>query len=187
MTAQELIKAALRALGVIATGETPSAAELEDGLEALNMMLANWSDERLMVHAITEDSHALTSGTASYTIGSGADIDTKRPVKIEDAFIRESNLDTPVTIVGQKEYNSVALKSDTGTPTMLYYNPGWTTGTIYLAPTPGSGLTLYLYSFKAHAAKGGTDLLTTLTSTVSFPPSYHAAIKWNLAVDLAPE
>lgn len=187
MTAQELIKASLRLIGAIATGETPTADEIQDGLEAMNIMLGSWSDDRLMIHVITEDTLALTSGTASYSIGSAGDIDTERPIKIQSAFTRQSNLDVPLRIRGQAEYNAIAQKSDTGIPSILYYNPGWTTGTIYLAPTPGAGLTLYLYSLKAFAAKGGGDLVTTITSTVSFPPGYIRAIKYNLAIELAPE
>lgn len=187
MTAQELIKASLRLIGAIATGETPSDAEIQDGLEAMNIMLGSWSDEGLMVHVITEDTHTLVSGTASYTIGSSGDIDQKRPINIVSAFTRQGALDVPLRIRGQAEYNQISQKADTGTPSLLYYNPGWDTGTIYLAPTPGSGLTLYLYSLKAFAAKGGGDLVTTITSTVSFPPGYIRAIKYNLAIELAPE
>lgn len=187
MTAQEVIKASLRLIGAIATGETPTAAEIGDGLEALNIMLGSWSDERLMVHVITEDTQALTSGTASYSIGTGGAMDTKRPIKIQSAFIREGDRDYHLRIRGEAEYNAISQKADTGTPNLLYYSPGWTTGTIYLHPTPGSGLTLYLYSLKMFAAKGGGDLVTAITSTVSFPPGYIRAIKYNLAIELAPE
>jgi hypothetical protein len=81
-TAQELIKAALRVIGVVATGETPTNAELQDGLEAMKIMFRQWAAKGLMVYVSTIDTHTLTAGTKSYTIGSGATINTGRPVSI---------------------------------------------------------------------------------------------------------
>ncbi len=44
MTAQELINGALRLIGVIAAGETPSADESADALAAFNAMIQNWNE-----------------------------------------------------------------------------------------------------------------------------------------------
>ena len=93
MTAQELIKAALRAVGAIPTGETPTASELADGLEALQIMLRSWAAEGLLIYAYTEDTHTLTAGDGEYSIGSGGDIDTTRPERIESAYIKSGNVD----------------------------------------------------------------------------------------------
>ena len=41
-TRNELIKGAMRVLGVLASGETPSASEIEEGAEALNLMVKGW-------------------------------------------------------------------------------------------------------------------------------------------------
>lgn len=42
MTVQDLIKSTLRLLGAIGQGEDPTAKELEDAREALNLMLDTW-------------------------------------------------------------------------------------------------------------------------------------------------
>ena len=179
MTAQELIKSALRVIGVIATGETPADAELQDGMEALNMLLDSWSNEQLMVYYETEDTHSLSAGTAKYTIGSGGDIDTVRPVKINRAFMRSGTIDTPINIIGEEQYRDIAIKTFSATSAWLYYNPGYALGEIYIYPAGGG--TLYLYSLKP------LTTFTALTDTVTLPPGYERTLKYNLAIELAPE
>ena len=53
-TAGDQINAALRLIGQLAEGETPSAATSQDALVALNQMLDSWSTERLAVYS-TQD------------------------------------------------------------------------------------------------------------------------------------
>ena len=48
-TAGDQINRALRLLGVLAEGETPSASESQDALMALNQMIDSWNTERLSV------------------------------------------------------------------------------------------------------------------------------------------
>lgn len=180
-TALELITAAMRVLGKLESGGTPTSNEQSDGLENLIIMLREWSADGFMVFVYAEDSHTLTSGTASYTIGSGATISTTRPVKIQGAYLRDGGgLDHPITIIGAEKYRSIAQKSTgSDTPKWLHYLPGYSQGTIYLFP-PGGG-TLYLHSLKqlSEPAAVGNDVV--------FPGEYDAAIKWNLACEMASE
>ena len=46
-TAGELINGALRLIGMLAEGETPSAATSQDALDAMNQMIDSWNTERL--------------------------------------------------------------------------------------------------------------------------------------------
>ena len=87
-TAQTLIKAALRSIGVIAVGETPTADEMANGLEALWFMLRNLSSKNINIYAITRQA-AVFNGSEYYTIGSGGDIDTTWPVEIMSAETTE--------------------------------------------------------------------------------------------------
>lgn len=182
MTAQELIKAALRAIGAIASGETPSSEELQDSLEALNLMLDSWSAERLIVYENTTEGFSLVSGQASYTIGSGGDFDTTRPTRILGAYIRDSSdIDHPVDVFSAKEYREISSKTTQSRPTELYYKPSYPKGTIYLYPVPETVETLYLESLKPLTE------FSSLTTDVNLPGPYKRALKWNLAVELAPE
>jgi len=181
MTARTLIKAALRAIGVIASGETPSASEMADGLEALQIMLRGWGAERIMVYTTTNEHFTLTANDGDYTIGSGGDFNTTRPTRISGAFVRGSGVDVPLKIIGEAEYRAIGTKDAGGTPGQLYYNPAYPLGLIYLYPVPSSALVLYLDNLRPLTEP------TTLTDSISFPLEYDEAIKFNLAVRMAPE
>lgn len=173
-TAQTLIKASLRAINAIATGETPTAAEMADGLEALKIMLRSWSGENIMVYSISQDTLTMT-GASSYTIGSGGDADTTWPVEIKGAVV---DTDYNLKIIGEARYRSLARESNT-IPGYLYYNPVYPLGVLYPYGTGGSSMVID--SLKALSDPA------TITTDVAFPTSYDAAIKFNLAVHLAPE
>lgn len=174
-TAQTLIKGALRAIGVIASGETPSAAEMQDALETLQLMLRGWSAHNIRLYYTKQESLAI-SGGEYYTIGSGGDLDTVRPASIRGAWTS----DGPVQIVDDGWYRKVRASSLSGGPVgYLWYSPEYPLGKIY--PWPMATATLYIDSLKPL-----TDP-TALTTSVAFPPEYDDAIKWNLALRLAPE
>lgn len=179
MTVQQLITQALVNAGAIGAEQTPAPADLQDGLLRLRSMLRAWSAQGHMIYAVTQDNHVLTSGTASYAIGSGATIDTARPVKIKGAFVRSGNVDFAVNVIDESKYRGLGTKSLGYTyPAYLYYNPTYPNGTIYLYP-PGGG-TLYIDSLKPL-----TDP-TALAGDVEFPGEYDEAIEWGLTVRLCP-
>jgi len=180
--AREIIERACRLLGVLDPNETADASMLSNGLTALNAMFGWLSGQRMTMHAVESVSHALTSGTASYTIGSGADIDTSLPQKIITAEVRDSSgRDYPVDVeTSVKFYRSMSDKTSTSYPKYLYFERSYPTGTIYLWPAPTSGLTLRLALWKAISS-------VTAQSTISFPPEYEDMLTYNLALRLAPE
>jgi hypothetical protein len=178
-TALTLIKAALRSIGVIAPGETPTDDEVQDGLEAMKFMFRNWSSQNIKVYSVTVENFTLT-GAASYTIGSGGTFNTVRPASIRGAYVRDAyGFDNPLDIIDEAKYRDLHLKSIVAVTGYLWYNPTYPLGTIYLYPLDGS--TIYLHSLKPL-----TDP-TIITSSIAFPPEYDEAIKFNLALRLCPE
>jgi len=180
MTAIEIITAALRLIGVAATGETLTASESADGLQAMQIMIDSWSNQGLAIYAITSESLALT-GAASYTIGSGGTLNTVRPVEIVGATVTSGGMDYPIKIVSRNKYQEVSQKSFSGIPQWLWYNPAYTLGYVYLHPVGSASDTLNIDSLKPLAEPTG------ITSSLSFPPGYEEALKYNLAVRMAPE
>ena len=178
-TAQTLINAALRAIGVIASGEVATAQELADSLESLKFMLRHWSNIGIRTYFLSQNTLAL-SGATSYTIGSGGNCDTTRPEDIKGGYVKDANgFDSPLTIIDAERYRSLSLKSIAGTANYLWYNPDFPLGLLYFWPL-GAG-TAYLDSLKPLTEP------TVLTSSIAFPPAYDEAIKWNLALRLAAE
>jgi hypothetical protein len=180
-TAQELCEAALRKNRVIDPGETAPTQDLADTFEELIRMLHSWSADGLFVYVAEEDTHTLAAGTASYTIGSGGDIDTDRPINIRPGtYVRANGLDMPLKIVGLSRYNRYLQKTvGADYPSSIMYLPEYPLGKLYLWP-PGGG-ELHLWSMKrlAQPAAVGNDTV--------IPEEYQDCIVWNLACRIAPE
>jgi len=171
-------------LGSIGKGESPDSDEANDGLVSLNTMLDSWSNESLALYATLQENFALVASTNSYTIGSGGVFNTTRPVKITNAFIRDSNnIDIPVKVLRSRDsYDLITLKTSSSTyPQYLYYDTAFPLGTIYLWPTPSAVTTLYLDSYKQ------LQQFAALTTALAMPPGYERAIVYNLAMEIASE
>lgn len=182
MTVQEMLKAAMRTIGVLATGETPTAEELNDGMEALNTMLKSWAAQGIMVYASTEITVSLVASTASYSVGTGGTVAVTRPSTVLGGFIRDSGgHDYPINVISEGEYRGISEKATTSRPTSVFYDPLYSLGYFRFYPTPNASETAYLDCLVPWTA------FTALTDTVSFPPEYERAIKFNLALELAPE
>lgn len=178
-TALTLIKSALRVIGVIAPGETPTDDEVQDSLQSLKFMFRHWSAKNIRIYYTKQDTLAL-SGAQSYTIGSGGDCDTVRPASIRGAFVRDSNsFDHPLRIIDEDKYRSLRLKNISGTVEYIWYSPEYPLAKIYVFPTGGS--TIYIDSLKPLSEPA------TITTDVAFPPEYDEAIKYGLAVRMAGE
>lgn len=182
LTAQQIINSALRVIGALASGDDPSSDESNDCLEALNDLVASWSADGLKVNATTKESFNLAASTASYTIGSGATVNTVRPKKIISAFIRDSsNIDHWLRIITEEQYRMITDKTTTSRPTRLFYDPSYSTGTIYVYPTPDTVEACHIESLKTFTE------FATLATDVALPGEYKRALKFNLAIDIAPE
>ena len=181
--AEDIIKGALKKLGVYAAGETLNNDDLADALEALNDMLGSWSINGLNLLAETLINTSVAAGVGSITIGSGATWDTTRPTRIVGAYVRDSNgIDLPVRIIEDRsEYDRIIDKTITGRPRALFYDATYTTGTIYLDMVTDEAYTLFVVALIP------LSNLALKTTTVSLPDEYKLALKTNLAVVLAPD
>lgn len=180
-TAYDVVRGALRLIGVVTPIEPPSAEESADGLSAMNQMLASWAASRYTSASVPQTSFALTSGVASYTIGSGGAINTTRPTTIYQAHITQGGIDYPLRVVALGEYEAIPDKSTTGSiPEVMAIRPGYPLSTLHLYPAPGSGCTLVM-----DKVAPPSDL--ALYDTMPYPPEFIRAIRYNLAIELAPE
>ncbi len=183
-TARVLIKDAMRLIGVLASGENPSADEQSDALRSLNRMLENWSNERFIIHTTPKRSVSLVSGQGVYTVGAGGDFDFARPQRIEFATITQAGDDSeiPVEVINFHEWQQLAQKSTTSTiPTKLYMEGLFPLDNAHLYPVPSAACTLNLYLWEPLVS------ITNASEEISLPPGYEDTLVYNLAKRLAPE
>lgn len=184
-TALDLITGALRKIGQYAPGEPLDSQDANDALDCLNGMLDLWSNQHLSVYNQIETVKTLTSGQASYTIGTGGDFNIERPYRITTVYSRltsgNSTVDFPCQVATLDKYASIGIKTQPGPwPKIIYYNSGWPTGTLYLWPVPTGSVELHLWTDEVFTA-------LNLTDTVSLPRGYFMGLQYNLAEILCSE
>lgn len=184
-TALDIIRGAMRLIGAVDPGEQLTADEASDGLELLNELLESLSNEGLACHQILQENFALSSGVASYTIGSGATFNTTRPLNVLSAFIRDGGYDYPLRVLTREEYDRFTPKTTQYQPEYLYYEPSVANGRIYLYGVPAKAYAvtdgLYINSQKQ------LQQFALLTTEIVLPPGYKRMLRYNLAPELAPE
>lgn len=182
-TAQTIIDRSLRLIGAIASGESPTAQESTDALEALNAMIESWQTEKLNVYSMVDTAFTLVAADASYTVGpSGNFALTPRPAKIEEIFLRKSNIDYGIELVDKDRWFAIPDKTTTSdVPKFAYYEPTLPTGTLLLWPVPSAADSLHIVTWTV------VSNLDSLSTTIALPQGYERALAYNLAVDIAPE
>lgn len=180
-TALEIITGAAKLIGVVFKSESLSSDEATDGLVSLNDMIASWANNGLLVISRTWESFNV-SAASSYTIGSGQTLNTVRPIAIKKAFFRINSIDYQMDKLSDEEYEDIDYKSLSSTfPNKYNYDNAHPYGTIRIYPALASSAALHLLSEKPLTS------FSALTTTVDLPPGWKRALKFNLALEMAPE
>lgn len=178
----DLIRSSMRLIGAIATGETPTADEVSDGLLVLNDLLENWSTETLSVWGSSNQTFNTVANQATYTIGPTGNWVAARPQDIGDAYCNFSGVDFPIKVISQEQYNEINLKTmkQPIVERLLYVNE-FPLGvvTLWPVPTQAAPITLTMNRILSFPV-ATTDVLTG-------PPGFLKAIRYCLAVEFGPE
>ena len=184
-TAGDQINGALRLLGVLAEGETPSAGTSQDALFALNQMIDSWGTEKLATFTTQEQIFNWLPGLISQTLGPSGDFVGDRPVLMDDAtyFVDTSTgISYGIKLINQQQYDGIAVKTVTSTfPQVMWINTNYPNIDMHIYPVPTKILEWHFIS----AAQ--LTQPATIATPLYFPPGYLRAFRYNLACELAPE
>ena len=183
-TAGEQINRALRLLGILAEGETPSASMSNDALMAMNQMIESWNTERLSVFCTQDQIFEWPAGVLSRTLGPTGDFIGLRPVLFDDAtyFKAPSGVSYGIKFINQQQYNGIAVKNVTSTyPQVIFVNMTFPNVEMYIYPKPTQVLEWHFVSVQELTQPA------TLDTQLNFPPGYLRAFTYNLAMEFAPE
>jgi hypothetical protein len=184
-TAGEIINGALRLLGMLAEGETPSAETSADALFAMNQMIDSWNTERLSVFSTQDQTFTWPSGEITRTLGPSGNFVGNRPIRLDDAtYYRDpsTNVSFGIKFINQQQYDGIAVKTVTSTyPQVIFVNETFPNVTMTIYPKPTRILEWHFISVEPLTQPA------TLATDLAFPPGYLRAFRYNLACELAPE
>lgn len=184
-TVGDQINRALRLLGVLAEGETPSAATSQDSLMAFQQMVDSWNTERLAVFSTQDQIFTWPAGQINRTLGPSGDFVGNRPILLDDAtYYRDpsTNVSFGIKIINQQQYDGIAVKTVTSTyPQVLFINMTYPDVDMYIYPKPTRDLEWHFISVEELSNPA------TLVTSLLFPPGYLRAFTYNLAMEIAPE
>lgn len=182
ITRDQIIAGSLRLIGAIAQGETATAAQISEAAEALNLMVKAWEADGMPLWGLAEYDLTLVAGQRDYNIGLGQTVNIPKPLRVIQVWNTINGIDTPMRLLTKQEYNMLGNKTSQGTPIQAYYNPQREYGILSLFPVPAdtSYTVTFVYQRPFEDFDSGTD-------NPDFPQEWMEALKYGLAVRLAPE
>lgn len=175
-TVSDLIHSSMRLIGAIAAGETLETTELNDAFVSLNQMLSSWNTEGASLVSRKRTVVSVFSGN-SYVL-------PERPVKIDAASTSISGVDSALEIVDAAGWESIPVPEKQMQSIFirrLYCDYAFPSSTVYLWPTPRMSGTLEIWVYVT------VPPFADLSSVIGLPDGYEAGLRWNLALNLAPE
>lgn len=192
MTGRQQCTNALRLVNILDPTDTIDAEQLRDTFMILGDVVEELSINRQLIYRVVRSAFNLTSGQATYTIGTGGDFNVPRPLWIDDVGVvfdrtASSPIEKPIgPMLTESAYASIPDKSATGpAPTMAFYDYQYAPalavglGNVVVYPKPDASLAqlvLYLPTPIPAFASYDTDY--------TYPPGYQRLIRYKLAAEM---
>ena len=97
----DIISRALKDIGALEAGETPTPDAAQDAFDMFNDMLDQWSNESMMVYYKTEIIFPITPGQTQYTIGPGGQVGATFVGSITGKTLTVTSITSGAIAVGQ--------------------------------------------------------------------------------------
>jgi hypothetical protein len=186
ITAEYIVKRALRPLGVVGGGQPMKATDANDGRDSLNDMISTWRTKTLTIpyEAITR--YSLISGQQDYTLGPGGDFDQVRPTYLRGIGLilmtSANQTELPLQILTPQQWPFVTIKLQQSTfPTGVYPQMTYPLITLHFWPKPTQANDVRIYW------KDVMSSFADLTTQYDVPEGYPEALIYNLTKRLAPD
>lgn len=154
VTANDVVRKALKDAAVIASGEEPSADEYEDCLFALNGMLNSWAMQGVSLFREASVSVPTVAATAALTLPD--DVRNVSSARLSYSATRER----PLYPMSRTDYNSLPNKASVGAPTMYYVDRQRDDTVMYLWPVSATPVTILLdYDRRPETVTNGAETL----------------------------
>jgi hypothetical protein len=187
-TRDQIISRALRIVGGLGQGETPTTTQITESAFALNDLAKELEADGMPLWKQKTLSFPLVVGTSVYTIGSsGQTITAVAPIRMVQAWVvNSSNYSRPVNIITRSQYDILGDKTASGIVNQVWYDPP---GAIQSSGEMVGTLTTYQVTNIADTFTCRVTLpfedFDNSTDVPDFPTYWNNAIVWGLAFELS--
>jgi hypothetical protein len=128
-------------------------------------------------------SYTMAGGVGSFTVGPGGQLAGTRPARCDAIAVSFGTYRREVPIINAAAWATLLEPSGQPitVPIQMYVQYTYPMVTINLWPTPGAGGQIEIHSLQA------ITQFVNLTDTISLPPGYEAALRYNFAIAILPE
>ena len=136
-----IVRRSLRMVGAFPSTDLPRPEQLVDAITVLNLMLKEWSAEGfLWLRQFVEIT--LVASQNDYTLGPNGTPAIDRPLHVFSANRKSTGgNEVPMISLTRADWMAIPNKTSSGTPVQYYYDPQTVDGTLYVWPTPPTGVT----------------------------------------------
>lgn len=150
-----------------------------------NLLLNQWSTQRLFLYYVSIRQYTLAANTADYTLGPSGSLGgaVVRPTFIESGQVNVpgSSIWIPLNVLDKQKWDAILTKGAVDDiPTDMYPEYSYPNAGLHFNPAPRGTPNVRL---------GCWEQLTQFTSlfdTLAFPPAYEEFLESSLAIILAP-
>lgn len=174
VTARDFVRQALIETRIIASGREPRAAELDDCLFRLNMMLKTWQTQGAGLWRNDSATVTVLAGQSSVVLPAGAREVTDARVVVNASYER------PMAKWERAEFQVIPNKAAIGSPSVFYVDRQRDTATLNVWPVPTTDTQIKIEFDRA------LETVEDPAETLDVPEEYAETVMLNLAVRCAP-
>jgi len=182
-TRDQIITAAMRKLGVIAQGQTPSTEDLNNGATALNMLIGMMRAYGMPMWERKYYTFSPVVGQESYMFGTGQAFNVPYPLKVYQLYRITSGTKIDMEIESFYNFNQLPINSS-GIPIKGTYHPQNNLGILRLWPIPDSTASSSTFTL---VYQQPFQYFINSTDTMDMPEEWYVPLVYKLAVLMAPE
>jgi hypothetical protein len=151
-------------------------------------MVDEWQADGLKIFTENINTFPFVLGQQTYTLGTGGSFNMARPTKIDRMGVQILSNPTqpsevPITMLDKDGWANVRVKNIAGSyPLFCYPDYNFPTMMLYFWVIPGLACNCVIYSWAPLSTFPDLNI-----TSVNFPPAYAQALRYNLAIKLAPE
>lgn len=137
LTADNIGTAALKKIGAVSVGDTPSANQLTDTRQVLNLLCKELTGENISLFTTEIFNKTLTPAAVSFALDA-------KYIDVLSITITQSGQDYPIKVISKTDYYAIEDKATSGLPEKAMIDMTGSAPTVYLYPVPDDDYALKL-------------------------------------------